>query len=1194
MKPRYLLLFILLALCVQKSFAQAGLEFIENRGQWGKWFQYKVATRGGNVCLEKDGFRYILGDRSNNNKIDSFHHGVKKDKPVLKFHCYKMTFVGAQDATITGEKPEKVYYNYFLGNDSTRWKGGIHPYRSLNYNHIYNGIDVHVASEKGNIIYDFIVAPQADAAQVKLKFDGQDKIKISEHNLVISTTLGDVTEQSPIAYQYINYERVDVPCAYRLNGNIVTFDFPKDYDHSQRLFIDPTVVFCTLTGSTADNWGFTATYDDSGYFYNGGLVNDLYFGGTYPVSPGAFQTTFGGGYTGSVDSTYASDIAIIKYDPTGVDRIYATYLGGSGNERPHSMIVDAAYELIVAGRSRSADYPVTPGAFQTVNRGGSDIIITKFNASGTGLIGSTYIGGSGNDGVNFDSTEEGYGQLKFNYGDDARSEVQIDKAGNIYVTGSSSSTDFPTTSATALRTTLSGMQDGVVCKFNPLLTSLTWGTYIGGSGSDAGYVLAFDTSQNDLYVAGGTNSTNFPTTAGTLHTTYQGGPADGFILKFKNSTPYTLLKGTYVGTSNYDQVYGIQVSGDDNVYVMGQSLGGAFPVTAGVYSNANSCQFIMKTGNDLAADLVSTVFGNGDPDSTNISPVAFLVDTCENVYISGWGGDLGLTAGIEATGTNHGMPVTTDAIQPNTTFGRDFYFIVLGSGLSTLRYATYYGRSCVQQWEGAHVDGGTSRFDRHGIIYQAMCANCGGIYNASSNPGGCLDPFPTTTGVWSMLDSSANCNEAALKIAFNIGPVTAAIVAGPTTNGCAPLTVNFTNLSNNGLSFVWDFGDGSPTTTTFSPTHTFTASGVFTVSLHASNSNACFRTDDTAYLYITVDTAAITPAFTDVLLDSCGPYIAQFTNTSTDHLGTPVYQWYFGDGTTYTGPTPPAHTYADSGTYVVTLVMSDPLACKTPDSVTKTLRFYPFNLSANFTIPDSVCIGSAVIPSTTLVNTAGVNWTFGDGQTSTSTNPAHIYYGIGTYTVTLVAANSAACNGNDTVKEVIKVLGGPTADFSFVPTIPTPNVATVFTNLSTNATRYSWDFGDNTSSTDKDPTHQYNKTGNFKVCLSAYNATNCPASICKEVPTDVEPLVGVPSAFSPNGDGDNDVLYVRGAAIATLDLKIYNRWGQLVFESNSKDKGWDGTFNGQPAPIEAYAYVLHVTFIDGTSKLLKGNITLLR
>jgi len=177
---------------------------------------------------------------------------------------------------------------------------------------------------------------------------------------------------------------------------------------------------------------------------------------------------------------------------------------------------------------------------------------------------------------------------------------------------------------------------------------------------------------------------------------------------------------------------------------------------------------------------------------------------------------------------------------------------------------------------------------------------------------------------------------------------------------------------------------------------------------------------------------------------------------------------------------------------------------------------------------------------------------------------------------------------------VIKVISGPTAYFSFQPTVPEANVPTTFTNQSINATRYVWDFGDNESSVDVNPKHQFNKTGTYKVCLNAYNASNCPSQYCKPVPAEVVPLIGLPTAFSPNGDGENDILYVRGAAIKTMDLKIYNRWGQLIFETTSQDKGWDGTFNGEPQPIEAYGYVLTASFIDGTARVLKGNITLLR
>ena len=258
------------------------------------------------------------------------------------------------------------------------------------------------------------------------------------------------------------------------------------------------------------------------------------------------------------------------------------------------------------------------------------------------------------------------------------------------------------------------------------------------------------------------------------------------------------------------------------------------------------------------------------------------------------------------------------------------------------------------------------------------------------------------------------------------------------------------------------------------------------------------------------------------------------------------------------------------------------------------VHFLKESSSASYTIPDSICLGSAFSPIVKLSNVNNITWAFGDGQSSTQTDPSHTYNSVGSYTVTLTALNSTGCGGGDTISETIKVLPVPTANFSLAPITAEPNIPTTFTNLSVNATRYLWDFGDNTTSTEVNPIPQYQKTGVYKACLTAYNRSNCPSIACKEAPADIEPLLGLPTAFSPNGDGENDVLYVRGAAIANLDLKIFNRWGQLVFETTSQQKGWDGTFNGQPQPIDAYAYVLNCTFIDGTAKMLKGNITLLR
>ena len=1194
MKLHYTLFCFVVGLISFRALGQAPVEFIQNKGQWGDWFLYKAEAHGADVLLEKDGFRFVLAEKSNNVRLDSFHHGATKVNPILKFHVYKVTFEGANIPTIKGLKQQKNYYNYFLGNDSSTWKTGIHPYYALDYSNLYKDIDMHVSSEKGHVVYEFNVKPGADAAQIKLKFDGQTNIKLKKGDLIVQTSVGDVMEMKPYVYQYINDNRVSVPCEYVLNDNQITFSFPEGYDHTHMLVIDPTIVFSTLTGSTADNWGYSATYDNSGNFYAGGLVNCAQYGGHFPVSTGAYQTTWGGGYSaGGGWLAYAADISIIKYNSSGSTRIYATYMGGSGNDHVHSMIVDASDNLIIAGRTKSSNYPVTSGCYQGSNRGGWDIVVSKFNSGCTALIGSTYIGGTGDDGVNYDSTEAGYGQLKHNYGDDSRSEVQIDNANNIYVAGCTNSTNFPTTS-TALRTTLSGMQDGIVFKMNPTLTSLTWSTYLGGNGSDAAYVLGFDSTQANLYVAGGTNSNDFPTVAGCWQTSYRGDSADGFVCKFQNSGSYNLLKCSYVGTSGYDQVYGIQVDNSGFVYMMGQSIGGTFPVTSGVYTNANSTQFIMKMDGDLTTDLISTVYGSGASGYTNISPVAFLVDTCSNVYVSGWGGNLGLSGG--SSGGTTGMHVSSDAHQ-STTDGSDFYFIVLGAGMTTLRYATFFGRSCTSPGFGEHVDGGTSRFDKHGIIYQAICASCGGPSGAS---GGCTAPFPTTTGAWSEVDSSVqNCNEDALKIAFSLGPVHVAIAASPSTSGCAPLTISFTNLTVNGLTFLWNFGDGTATDTAFSPTHTFVSPGNYIVTLSAANSNACFVTNDTLRLTITVDSNSIRPDFTTTVVDSCGPYNVSFTNTSV--YGTSsgassytIFHWYFGDGTSYTGTTPPLHNYADTGTYTITLVMIDTTACNSPDSITKSITLINTKVSGSFVIPDSVCVGTTITPVTSATNAISYTWTYADSITSSGSNPSFVMNVVGTFTVTLVVRNPGACNGADTFTHVISVMPAPTANFSFVPITAEENTPTTFTNLSTNATRYSWDFGDGSGSAELNPVHQFNKTGTYKTCLTAYNNSNCPSIACKEVPADVVPIIGLPSGFSPNGDGENDILYVRGAAIKTLDLKIYNRWGQMIFETQSKEIGWDGTFNGQPQPIDAYGYVLNVSFIDGSSKVLKGNITLLR
>jgi gliding motility-associated-like protein len=1156
------------------------LEFVENRGQWDGPFLYKSTSGKSDIFVEQNGFTYLLGKADNLTLLDDYHHGKTTIPPVLKFHAYKMSFENANtDASIEGNKKQKHYYNYFLGNNPSKWQSGIHPFLSLDYKNLYAGIDLHVASDAGNLKYDFMVQPQADAGKISLKFDGVDNIYVKDNNLIIATSVGDVMEMKPLALQYNDDGKTEVPCEYVLHGNSVSFTFPKSYDKNRLLIIDPVVVFATFTGSTADNWGFTATYDNQGNFYSGGLVS----GAGYPLSLGAYQTTWGGG-TSSSGSLYPSDMAISKFNANGNALIFSTYLGGSDNDQPHSLIVDTSNNLIIAGRSYSSNFPMAANAYDNSYNGSGDIVVAKLNATGTSLLASTYMGGTSGDGINYDAQEFNFGELKHNYGDDARSEVMVDKSGNVYVAASTFSANFPVT-ATAYQSSLNNnSQDGVVFKLNSGLSALLYSTFLGGSNSDAAYVIELDTGQTHFFVAGGTRSSNFPSTGSSLWPTYQGGYSDGYIAKFLNSGNYALQKTTFIGKADYDQCYGLQIDFNNNVYVMGQTLGGTFPVSGGVYSNASSSQFVMKLDNNLTTNILSTVYGTGNSAATNISPVAFLVDLCENVYISGWGGNITNPNPLPPGTTNvTGMPITANAFQ-STTDGNDFYFIVFKKNFQSLLYGTFagtFGGVC------EHVDGGTSRFDKSGVVYQAICGGCGG------------GTFPTTAGSWSPTNGSSNCNLVALKIAFQLGNPSAMAIAGPDTSGCPPLTVNFTNNSTNAVSYVWNFGDGSATTSTTSPSHTYTAAGVYTVSLIASNPNGCNKSTDTTHFTINVNANGMNADFNYVVTDSCNPYKATFTNTSqySNTSGSSTFTkfvWDFGDGSTFNGKNPGSHSFPDTGCYTVRLIMLDSTSCIPKDTAKKVVCIKGYKVKAAFNSPDSLCLGLSALLANASAYAQNSTWDLGDGHTSTSTSPIYTFTSPGTYTITLIVGNSGSCNKVDSVKRTIKIMSGPTANFSYTPVVPETNKPTNFTNLSLNATSYFWAFGDGNSSTDENPIHMYKKSGKYTVCLEAKNISGCVDSVCKTVSADVHPAIGVPTAFSPNGDGANDVLYVRGAAVKTVDFRVYNRFGEMVFETTDMDIGWDGTYKGKPQEMEAYAWTLDATFIDDSFVSQKGNVTLLR
>jgi gliding motility-associated-like protein len=372
------------------------------------------------------------------------------------------------------------------------------------------------------------------------------------------------------------------------------------------------------------------------------------------------------------------------------------------------------------------------------------------------------------------------------------------------------------------------------------------------------------------------------------------------------------------------------------------------------------------------------------------------------------------------------------------------------------------------------------------------------------------------------------------------------------------------------------------------------------VRLIAIDSNTC-NIADTAFLTLRVRDNKADLGFTYSKLLPCTSLNYQFTNTSVAPPALPFgpksFEWNFGDGVIDSTNFNPQHSFPAPGSYLISLTLKDTNYCNAPE-VLDSLVFISDNVKARFNTPSIGCAPYDAIFENTSFGGQTFEWSFGDGSNSNDVNPVHHYADTGTYVIRLVAIDSFTCNITDTFYFSLKVVPKPTANFSYLPTVPQENTAIRFINNSLNATYYKWDFGDgDTLITRKKDTlleYTYLRTGIYRVCLSAYNNQGCVDDTCMEVQTIIVPDVDVPNAFTPNGDGINDFVRVRGFGIVKMNWQIYNRWGVKVFESSSVNNGWDGKYKGTLQPQEVYNYVLSVEFSDGTKYQKKGDITLLR
>src|SRR3989344_1434603 len=698
----------------------------ENKGQWDNQVLFQSRSQKHTIWVQQHGFIFDIRDYSVLQKAhanpDNGLENTDYTQTIVAAH-----FVGSQTVTsIEKHKPGTHYYNYFLGNNQHKWATAAYSYNEAVLKDFYAGVDLKVFDDETKFKYELWCQPNSAVNSIAIDYKGAKQLKLDEKgNLIVSTPLGDLIEQAPIAYQIYNGKISPVKCAFKLTGNRVSFDLGS-YNKSAVLVIDPTLVFATYCGSVTDNFGMTATYGYDGTAYSAGTV----YGNSYPTPDNSAYDVTSNFTVVNVANSVTTDAFLSKYSPDGSTMIWTTFIGGGdntqGTETAHSLICDKLNNVYMYGVTSSIDFPIVNGYqpnhgggtplsvnFNGSNFGttGTDIYVAKFSANGQNLMGSTYMGGSLNDGVNFKvssgnySSVAAYDSLTTNYGDQFRGEIMIDSVGDCMIASCSRSADFPISNA--FQPVIGGQQDGVIFKLSSDLSTLQWSSFFGGSNNDACYSVKIDSSYNIVF-AGGTSSNNLPGTAGAVNPNYMGGKTDGFVAKL---TP------------------------------------------------------------DLTAVQNSTIFGNGNG-AINISPSAFLVDICGNMYISGWGANI-----LQGTPLS-GMPISANAFQSTAPNGFDFYLAVLDRDFDGLLYGSYLGGNTAQE----HVDGGTSRFDKNGVVYQSVCGGCGGNSD-----------FPTTTNAWSNTNLSSNGNNLVFKFDFELIPE--AEFFTDDLLGCASYEVTLQNTS---------------------------------------------------------------------------------------------------------------------------------------------------------------------------------------------------------------------------------------------------------------------------------------------------------------------------------------------------------------------------------------------------------------
>lgn len=405
------------------------LIFKENKGQWPSKVLFASEHSNTKFYVNNSSFNYCIYDADDLQKAHKQHQTHSEEVSMIHGHNYEVEFINSDLKKITKNNEQKEYFNYFLGNDKSKWASDVKAYKNVSFSEIYPNIDMDLYSDNYNIKYDFIVKRGADLDVIQLQYKYINDIDIIDNSLIIKTSVGNVVEHKPIAYQLINGKRKIILCNYvLLHDNTIGFNCPDGYNKNYDLIIDPVVVVASYSGSTTWALSSAATHDEYGNIYNLGFTT----ASNYITTMGAFQST---------NNSQAEDFIISAYNSVGSVKLFSTYLGGDLEDIPFCMVVKNKV-ITVLGYSNSKTFPVTTNAYDTSNNGYRDFVISKLNITGNSLLASTYVGGQSNEMFSF----FGYCCYPLNT-DLSYGEMVCDSIGNVYITSSTASIDFPVTSS---------------------------------------------------------------------------------------------------------------------------------------------------------------------------------------------------------------------------------------------------------------------------------------------------------------------------------------------------------------------------------------------------------------------------------------------------------------------------------------------------------------------------------------------------------------------------------------------------------------------------------------------------------------------------------------------------------------------------------------------------------------------------